>query len=251
MGSMINILRFFFNIANPNFEELSDDQKKSLCFLGSSAVICGPNSCGKTSLCWSFCHSVAAEGERALILCNKKKLEGKGIPQMTDGRNSVLSNAPSVFWKSVDLKYVESAKEVIELLLSIQIVSDYPRVIVLEDILTLTEGSAGSDASLRNLSLLLASISDAQREIQERLKKSNARSSNCVTLITCSTPYDGLYDRLFSRWCNHLVELKKVEGASNLLLYVNGEAKVRYSTKQALTLVETIDEKTAEKREDD
>src|SRR4051794_23519133 len=98
---MNSLLRLFFTLHDPNVEQMfiTDDLRRALCF-NTSLFLMGPPQCGKTSLMWTYCQSLAAEGEKTLVLCTRRAEQKGGAP--------LVSSKSSSIWKLLEVKYVEN-----------------------------------------------------------------------------------------------------------------------------------------------
>ncbi len=214
----MNLLRFFFSPLDPNCEAVVSDEaaRRRLMLPGNVCLLVGPVPA--VGLCWAFCHSVAAEGDTAYVVCGKKRLERNGVgPPLTPG-----SVASSAVWQRVALKYVESAHEAARVLLSLHELNPPPRVVVVDVDWAALLPSGHKTESARLIGLLMSALLDATRR------------TCCI--VTCAAN-DAAVEPLLRRYIGNVVSLSN-HGAFNVL-QVEGSAehaKIKFALSQSNVL---------------
>ncbi len=179
-----SVLRLFFSPQDPNCDEaasfLTDDLRVALQF-DHTLWLSGPPNCGKTSLLWTFCQSVAAEGEKSLILASRRRVEAKG------GAPLVAASRTSSLWKLVELKWVESVAEAVDALLSVHTMAEVPHVLCIDAV----DDLVGAQSPLTELAMLLAALNDARAYCSSRIRRAATglrKDKGCAALLASAEP---------------------------------------------------------------
>ncbi len=214
----INVLRFFFSPLDPNAEAVVADeaQRRRLTVAGGACVLVGggggPAAAG---LWWAYCHSVAAEGDTAYVLCDRER--GGAGPCLAPG---VSLKDPA--WQRVALRYAESAQDALRALLSLHELVPAPRVLVADLDWSALLPPGGSAEAARLAGLLLCALRDAARS---------------AVLIVALGPGDGEAEALVRRWVPLALALSAA--GSFQVLQVEGSsvhAKARFTVSPANVL---------------
>lgn len=236
----MSLLRFFFSPLDPNADSVvgvEDEALRRALMLGTNLVLLtGPQSTSKTSLAWAFCQSVcyASMDDSAYIVCDRKRLErGIASPNLTEG-----SSMNAAVWRRVSIKfrltvfflffgvslftslrrYVESAKEVIELLSCLhELPPPAPKCIVLDldwTALLLSKTEVG-----KTLGMAMALLAE-YAEFAKRF--------NCTCIVT-DNGTDSLVDQILRRYLTSVVSLSNLTSSSIVCLMSANDRKIKYS----------------------
>lgn len=231
---MADLLRLFFNIDDPNHEsfEFSDETRRRLCFDCHTVVLMGP-SLGKTSMCWAYCQSVAAEGFKSYILCSRSRLDRKGLPFFL---SSSHGGPNSPLWTHVEILYADSLPEALAALRIVGRTVDAPRAVCVDDLAFFcpSSSSSSSSQSVRDGSLFLAALSETMRCLRKH-------SPQCVTWVcwtTSTMAFTGVgqdvkkkespLEALLHKWSPLVLNLKK-SGGPTIILSREEEPLLRYA----------------------
>lgn len=219
----VNLKRFFFSPDDPGGEQLKVEAGDESRFQvqGTRLLLTGP-SLGKRSLVWALCASVAAENDKALVLAAKKRTENKGPPLFSPG-----SREKSDLWGRVQLKYVDTVDQASEVLLGLHLMTQLPRVIVLEHPLHWCGDLAGDTNQIRRLGVMLGALNNAADFIESKLGKS------VIAIITAGPALPDVGQMLLHRWCAAHLEVSRLGAAVLLSLpAVESAPKIKYTVDQ-------------------
>ena len=185
-------------------------QRQRLMLASNTCLLTGPVP--SSGLWWAYCHSVAAEGDTAFVVCERRRLERGGAgPSLTPG---CAPKAPA--WQRVALRYVDSAQEAARVLLSVHELAPPPRVLVLDvDWAALLPPGRGAEAA-RLAGLLLSALLGAGRQ------------------MACIVACDAESEPLLRRYVPHVLQLSSA-GSLHVLQVEQSpaHAKVRFTISNA------------------
>lgn len=188
---MASLLRLFFTSADANLEQRAPqlDIEMRRALHSPSFALVGPRSSGKTALMCAFCHSVAAEGDKALVLTVKENLfDGSAV--LVGGDRS----APE--WKQVEIKHVRDVNDAVLALSAIHLMADPPPRAICVDNVELLVGT-----STAGLAKLLAALHDARSYCSNRIRKVLKREKICASLLSfSSTSFSLQWARIVPHW---------------------------------------------------
>lgn len=231
-----SVLRVFFTVADPNLSEcnfLSDELRARLTF-AHTLLLQGPRHCGRSSLAWTYCASVAAQGDTCLVLCGRARTEAAGGAPCVPAKSASL-------WQAVHIKFVATVDEVVRVLLAVQLLPEPPLALVVEDVDEVVRGAADPVAAL---ALLLAALGDARAYCtawHRRAAAGNARQ--CVALVS-SLANDTLpWDAAAAHWGLDRARIARFSSAATFRMSLASGVDVAYSlARTGISLIAAMDQ---------
>jgi hypothetical protein len=202
---MSTVLRFFFSLRDPNLNEftfLTNELRAMLTLHSTSFALFGPRNCGKSSMVWTYAQSVAAEGYKSLLLCVRSAVESKGGAPLAQVKTSST-------WSLVDIKYVATVDDAVNVLASVHLMEETPHFIALDDVDSLLKSSTNVAASLAQL---FAVMNDARAHCATRIRRQGNvlrdESAKCVTLV-CGCGEHAEWNVLLNHWAITLLTIRR------------------------------------------
>jgi hypothetical protein len=208
----VSLLRLFFSPLDPNCETHvalhDEDRRRPLSVQTNLLLLSGAAQTGKTSLAWAFCQSVCHSLDgTAYVICDRRRLEnGHATPFLTEG-----SSMSSSVWQRVNVKYVESISEVLQVLSCLHELPAIPKCVVVDlDWVQMLSGCSKADVA-KNLGKVASTIAQFA-EFAKRV--------NCTCIVTDSGS-DPLIDLILRRYLTNVVSLTSVNNQSAVLTSCN------------------------------
>ncbi len=203
---MASLYRFFFSPLDPNGDRFGT--LSGTCSRTNLVLLQGSSS-SKTSLCWAFCQSVcfASPELSALVVCERRRLErGAATPVLSEG-----SVASAAVWSRVGVKYVESGKEMLQVLSCLHMEAPHNKCVVI-------------DVDWNSLGCTPEIVAKCVASLMEYAEFARRFHGTC---IVTDNGEDAVIDKILKRYMTSIVTLTSVNQVSTIFEYES--VKVKYS----------------------